>query len=163
MIGWLLATAGTAALGSVFPVVNIELYLLGVLSTVHGLVWWPMALAATAGQLTGKTVFFFAGRGSFTLSNRLGKLTQAKEGSRWSKWLETFHQRTEEKPWWGLGMLLIGAITGIPPFTVMCFLSGAAGIPILGFLGISLAGRAVHFLLVAGAPQLLQYLPAASG
>lgn len=163
MIGWLLATMGTAALGSVFPLVNIELYLLGVISTVNGVVWWPLALAATVGQLAGKTLFFFAGRGSVTLSKRFSRLTEAKQGSRWAAWLEKFHHRSEQQPWWGLGMLLIGSITGIPPFTLMCFVSGAAGLPLLGFLGISLVGRSVHFLLIAGAPGLLHYLPSASG
>lgn len=162
MIGWLLATMGTAAVGSVLPFVNIEVYLLGVLSTVPGLVWWPMALAATVGQMAGKTLFFLAGQGSFTLTSRLRRLTEAKRGSRWARWLDTFHQRCQEQPWWGLTMLFIGAIAGIPPFTVMCFISGAAGIRLIGFLTISMIGRAIHFLLVAGAPHLLHYLPSAS-
>ena len=54
MIGWLLATAGTALLGSVFPLANIELYLVGVLTTVDGLNWWALALAAAVGQMTDR-------------------------------------------------------------------------------------------------------------
>jgi membrane protein YqaA with SNARE-associated domain len=161
MIGWLLATMGTAALGSVFPLVNIELYLLGVLSTVDGLSWWALGLAAAVGQLAGKTLFFLAGQGSFTLGRRLGRMTEG--GSRWASWLERFHRRTEERAWWGLGVLFVSAIFGIPPFTLLCFLSGAAGIPLLGFLGVSLAGRGIHFLLVAGAPELVRHLPSAFG
>lgn len=160
MIGWLLATAGTAALGSVFPVVNIELYLLGVVSAVDGLSWWALALAATVGQLAGKTLFYLAGRGSITLGRRLGRMTETRQAGRWTSWVDGFHRRARERPWWGLGVLFLGAVTGLPPFTLMCFVSGAAGIAWIGFLGVSLAGRAVHFLLVAGAPELLQHLPA---
>ncbi|RCW38437.1 SNARE associated Golgi protein [Halopolyspora algeriensis] len=160
MTGWLLATLGTAALGSVFPVVNIELYLIGVLSTVDGLSWWALALAATVGQLAGKTLFFLAGRGSITLGRRLGSMARAERGSRWASWMERFHHRSQQRPWWGLGVLLLGAITGVPPFTLMCFVSGAAGLSWLGFLGVSAVGRTIHFLLVAGAPELLQQLPA---
>ncbi len=163
LIGWLAATAGTALLGSVIPVVNIELYLLGVLSTVPGLVWWMLAVAATVGQIAGKILFYFAGQGSFTLSRRLSRLTEAKRGSRWAVWIERFHRKTEQRPYWGAGVLFVSAITGIPPYTAMCFVSGAAGIPLLGFLAASLLGRGIHFLLVASMPGLLHYLPSALG
>lgn len=163
MSEWLWATFGTAALGSVFPLVNIELYLLGVLSTVDGLMWWPLGLAAAVGQMVGKTLFYFAGRGGFTLSQRLTRMTQAKRGSRWAAWLEKFHHRTEQKPWWGLGVLFVSAVVSFPPFTALCFLSGAAGLPLLGFLAVSISGRIIHFLLIAGAPELVGYLPSALG
>ena len=159
MIGWLLATAGTAALGSVFPLANIELYLVGVLSTVEGLNWWALGLAAAVGQMTGKTLFFLAGRGGFSLGRRLGRLTEARKGGRWANLLERFHTRTEQHPWWGLGVLFVSAVLSFPPFTVLCFLSGAAGLPLLGFLAVSLFGRAIHFLIVAGAPEVVTHLP----
>ncbi len=161
MIGWLLATLGTAALGSVFPVANIELYLLGVVGSEHGPSWWLLALAATIGQLAGKTLFYFAGKGSFTLGHRLGRMAEAKRGSRWASWLEKYHRKAKQRPWWGLGVLFVGGIFGIPPYTVMCFLSGAAGMSLLGFLATSFAGRSIHFLLIAGAPELVRQLPAA--
>ncbi|MFR9728250.1 hypothetical protein ACL03H_03410 [Saccharopolyspora sp. MS10] len=159
MIGWLLATAGTALLGSVFPLANIELYLVGVLSAVDGLSWWALALAAAVGQLTGKTLFYLAGRGGFSLGSRLGRMTEAKRGGRWAAWLEKFHERTSSHPRWGLGVLFISAVLSFPPFTVLCFLSGAAGLPLLGFLGVGLAGRAIHFLIIAAAPELIHQLP----
>ncbi|CAM03131.1 SNARE associated Golgi protein [Saccharopolyspora erythraea NRRL 2338] len=160
MIGWLLATAGTAALGSVFPVVNIELYLLGVLSTVEGPVWWALGLAAAVGQVAGKTLFYLAGKGSVTLGERLGRMTRARAGSRWARWMERFRHKNEQRPWWGRGVLFLSAIPGIPPFTLMCFASGAAGIRFGWFLLAGLAGRAVHFLIVAGAPEIIGHLPA---
>lgn len=164
MIGWLLATAGTAALGSFFPLVNIELYLLGVVSTVDGVSWWAFGLAAAVGQVAGKTLFYFAGRGGFALGERLLKRLESKrKGSRWAGWFEKFHRRTVERPWWGLGVLTLTAIPGIPPYSLMCLLSGAAGLPLLGFLAASLIGRSAHFLIVAGAPELLHWLPAALG
>ncbi|GAA4615637.1 VTT domain-containing protein [Saccharopolyspora hordei] len=155
MIGWLLATAGTAALGSFFPLVNIELYLIGAVSTVDGVSWWALALAAAAGQVAGKTLFYLAGRGGFALGERLLERVEAKRRGRWAAWLEKFHQRTVERPWWGLGALCLTAVPGIPPFSLMCVLSGAAGLPLLGFLAASLVGRAGHFLIVAGAPELV--------
>ncbi|QIZ38916.1 VTT domain-containing protein [Saccharopolyspora sp. ASAGF58] len=163
MIGWLLATAGTAALGSVFPLVNIELYLLGVVSTVDGVGWWAFGLAAAVGQIAGKTLFYLAGKGGFALGERLRKRVEAKRRRRWSAWFEKFHQRTQERPWWGLGVFCLSAVPGIPPYSLMCFLSGAAGIPLIGFLVASLIGRSLHFLIVAGAPELLHWLPAALG
>ncbi|WP_243787874.1 VTT domain-containing protein [Saccharopolyspora gloriosae] len=159
MIGWLLATAGTALLGSVFPLANIELYLVGVLTQVDGLNWWALALAAAIGQMAGKTLFFLAGRGGFSLGTRLGRMTEARKGGRWAVWLEKFHDRTQQHPWWGLGVLFVSAVLSFPPFTVLCFLSGAAGLPLLGFLTVSLIGRAIHFLIVAGAPELIHQLP----
>ena len=159
MIGWLLATVGTAALGSVLPVVNIELYLVGVVSTVDSVPWWALALAATVGQIGAKSVFFFAGQGSFTLGSRLGRRAQAPAGSRVAAWMERIHTATERRPWWGLGVLLAGAITGLPPFTLMCFVSGAAGLRFVSWFAVSLVGRTLHFLLVAGAPELIRHVP----
>ncbi|GAA4840610.1 VTT domain-containing protein [Saccharopolyspora rosea] len=159
MIGWLLATAGTAALGSVFPLVNIEIYLIGVLSTVDGLSWWPLALAAAVGQVAGKSLFYLAGKGGFRLGERLTKATEKQRRGRWAAWLETFHRRTEQRPWWGLGALFVSAIPGLPPYSLMCVLSGAAGLPVVGFLTASLAGRGLHFLIVAAAPELVRMLP----
>ncbi|GAA2792086.1 VTT domain-containing protein [Saccharopolyspora taberi] len=159
MIGWLLATAGTAALGSVFPLVNIELYLLGVISSGTGPAWWALGLAAAVGQVTGKTLFYLAGKGSFTLGERLGRMTRARKGSRWADWMQRFHQRVEQRPWWGVGVLFVSAIPGLPPFTLMSFAAGAAGIRIAQYLLASLAGRGLHFLIVAAAPELIHQLP----
>jgi membrane protein YqaA with SNARE-associated domain len=159
MVGWLLGTAGTALVGSVLPVVNIELYLIGVLSVVDGLPWWALALAATVGQLAGKTLFFLAGRGSVRLGERLGRMTRWGKDHRTARWLEQFRRKAEHRPVWGLAVLFLGAVTGIPPFTVMSFVSGTAGVRLLGFLGVSFVGRAAHFLAVAGAPELVRQLP----
>lgn len=159
MIGWLLATMGTALLGSVVPVVNIELYLIGVLSIVDGLPWWALALAATAGQVAGKTLFYFAGKGGITLGERLGRMTRVKSGSRTARRLQRWHTEINRRPRWGLAVLFAGAVTGIPPFTLMTFVSGAAGMGLLSFLGVSLIGRTAHFLAVAGAPALVRQLP----
>lgn len=159
MVGWLLGTAGTALVGSVLPVVNIELYLIGVLSVMDGLPWWALALAATVGQLAGKTLFFLAGRGSVRLGERLGRMTRLGKDNRTARWLEQFRRKAEQRPVWGLAVLFLGAVTGIPPFTVMSFVSGTAGVRLLGFLGVSFVGRAAHFLAVAGAPELVRQLP----
>lgn len=158
MIGWFVTTMGAAALGSVFPVINIELYLVGVLTAVSGLSWWALALAATIGQLAGKVLFFLAGRGSITLGSRLSGFVNGKRTRRWADWAEKFHQRCRRRPGWGLATLFAGAVTGIPPFTLMCFLTGAAGIGWTSFLAVSFLGRTIHFMLVAGAPQLVGLL-----
>lgn len=163
MTGWFLATLGTAALGSVVPVVNIELYLVGVLTTVGGLSWWGLALAATVGQLAGKTLFYLAGKGSLTLGSRLGRMVEGRRGGRWASWMQRFHRRCEQRPGWGLATLLLGAITGIPPFTLMCFVSGAAGLGWAGFLLVGFTGRLAHFLLVAGAPEAMHWLTSPFG
>ncbi|MBA8824420.1 membrane protein YqaA with SNARE-associated domain [Saccharopolyspora lacisalsi] len=159
MRGWLLTTAGTAALGSVFPLVNIELYLIGAVSAVNGVPWWALALAATVGQLAGKTLLYFAGRGSLTLGRRMSRMTAVGSDSRWAKWMWRFQHRAERQPWWALMVLFVGAVASLPPFTVMCFAVGAAGIGALGFLGVSFLGRTIHFLIVAGAPELIRHLP----
>ncbi len=159
MLGWLLATAGTAALGSVFPLVNIEIYLIGVLSTVDGLSWWPLALAAAVGQVAGKILLYFAGRGSVTLGERLSRRMQRQRRGRWSRWFDRFQRRTQQQPWWGAGVLMISAVPGLPPYSVMCLLSGAARLPLVAFLAASLLGRSGHFLLVAAAPEVVSELP----
>ncbi|RRO18977.1 hypothetical protein EIL87_05430 [Saccharopolyspora rhizosphaerae] len=158
MIGWLLGTAGTAALGAVFPLVNIELYLLGVVPLAQGVPWWAFAVAAAVGQVAAKTLFYLAGKGGFALGERLSKRVQSQRTGRWGVWVERFRHRTVERPWWGMGVLAVSAVPGIPPFSLMSLLSGAAGLPLIGYLAASLVGRTGHFLLVAGAPGLVSWL-----
>ena len=158
MIGWLLGTAGTAALGAVFPLVNIELYLLGVVPLAQGVPWWAFAIAAAVGQVAAKTLFYLAGKGGFALGERLNKRVHAQRTGRWAAWVERFRHGTAERPWWGMGVLAVSAVPGIPPFSLMSLLSGAAGLPLIGYIAASVVGRTGHFLLVAGAPELVSRL-----
>lgn len=157
--GWLFATAGTAALGAVFPLVNIEIYLIGVLTGVDGLSWWGLALAAAVGQVLGKSLLYIAGRSGFTLGERLSRRMRRQRRGRWSAWFDTFQQRTRQRPLWGAGVLALSGVPGVPPYSLMCFVSGAARLPVTVFLIASLLGRSGHFLLVAAAPEVVTGLP----
>ena len=90
-------------------------------------------------------------------------MTRVDRIGRWAAWLENFHHRVQRRPWWGLGALFVSAVVGLPPYTVMCFATGAAGVPVVGFLGVSVLGRSLHFLIVAASPALIRELPALFG
>jgi membrane protein YqaA with SNARE-associated domain len=58
--------------------------------------------------------------------------------------------RTEGRPWFCAGLLLVSAATGVPPYAVLCILAGVLRVPVVVFLVLGLLGRAVRFGVVIG-------------
>lgn len=58
--------------------------------------------------------------------------------------------RTEGRPWFCAGVLLVSASTGVPPYAVLCVLAGTLRVPVWVFLVTGLVGRAVRFAAVIG-------------
>lgn len=156
---WIGLTLGYSAVSALIPVFNIEVYLVGLVSQQPQLQWWLLGLAAAVGQLTGKTLFYLAGRGSLRVPHWLHRHTRSRRGGRWSRWLQRLHDRfhhtAEHRPVWTVVVLLASASVGLPPFAATALIAGLAEVRLSVFLATGLAGRFVRFSAIALSPGLL--------
>jgi len=127
------------------PLINTELYLLILVSTMHqsGFVW--IALVAAAGQMAAKIITYFAGKGVIHLSlkkyqNKI-QATQARM-ERWKSRINLF--------------LFFSAFSGFPPYYVVSIVAGMTRINFWGFLITGLLGRGLRFWLMMLFPQVFE-------
>ncbi len=156
---WIGLTLGYSAVSALIPVLNIEVYLVGLVSQQPQLRWWLLGLVAAVGQVTGKTLFYFAGRGSLRLPDWLHRRSSHRGRGRWSRWLQRLHDRfhhtAQHRPLWTVVVLLCSASVGLPPFAATALIAGLAEVPLSVFLATGLIGRFVRFSAIAASPGLL--------
>ena len=100
------------------------------------------ALLASAGQMVGKCILYWAGRGAIPMKKgRLAKLMHSWRG------------RFERSPKKTMSLVFVSAVSGIPPFYVITILSGAFRLRFGSFLTIGACGRLLHFGVIALIPQ----------
>lgn len=133
-------TLGTAALSGVIPILNLELYLVGVVAVGSRGVAEACALGivAAAGQMIAKAVLYQAARGATNVGRR--KYASAIDRARRSI------ARWRSKP---LSVLFVSASVGLPPFYVVSLAAGMLEIRFRTFLAIGFAGRALRFATIA--------------
>jgi membrane protein YqaA with SNARE-associated domain len=101
-----------------------------------------LALLASAGQMIGKCILYWTGRGA--LSMKKGRVAQALNS--WKGRLERSSKKT-------MGLVFLSAIFGIPPFYIISILSGAVGLRFSQFIAIGACGRLLHFGVLILIPQ----------
>jgi membrane protein YqaA with SNARE-associated domain len=158
-VEWVGLTLGYSLVSALIPVFNIEVYLVGLVSQQPQLQWWLLGLAAAVGQLTGKTLFYLAGRGSLRLPDWLHRRASYRGSGRWSRWLQRlhdrFHRTARRRPVWTIVVLLASASVGLPPFGATALIAGLAEVPLPVFLTAGLIGRFARFGAIAASPGLL--------
>ncbi|HEY2766392.1 MAG TPA: VTT domain-containing protein [Pseudonocardiaceae bacterium] len=154
---WIALTIGVCLVSALVPVVNAEIYLVALVTQQPQLPWWQVGLAAAVGQLTGKLVFFYAGRGTLRLRrwSSNGRRVDSRRSDRWSARLARFQDTCQDRPVWSSGVLLTSATVGLPPFAATSLAAGVAGIRVELFLVTGLVGRFVRFGALAASPGLL--------
>ncbi|MDQ3152742.1 MAG: hypothetical protein M3R63_13820 [Actinomycetota bacterium] len=152
---WIALTFAYSVASALVPVVNAELYLVGLMTQRPELAWWLVGLAAAAGQMLGKLVYYYAGRGTLQLPARLRRKADKGTEGRWSRWLARFRATCRQRPVWTAGVLFTSASVGLPPFLAVAVLAGVAEIRVAVFLTTGLTGRFVRFGAIAASPGLL--------
>ena len=89
---WIALTFVYSTVSALVPVVNAELYLVGLMTQQPQLAWWLVGLAAAAGQMVGKLVYYYAGRGTLQLPARLRRRSERQSVGRWSQRVDRFQQ-----------------------------------------------------------------------
>ena len=166
MLAWLGITGGVAFGSAVFPLISVELFLVGLVSDHHHhppMSCWLLGAVVALGQVAGKLVYFYASRGAVALPAFMRPNTSAAQRrTRWrvavhwaSRWFGVLRAKCERHPGWLLGTTGISAVTGIPPFMAMTMLAGVARMPVGAFLCTTLLGRFLRFSAIAAAPALV--------
>ena len=145
-----LLTLGTAFASALVPIINIEAFLVALMAARGPEGAWWFALVATVGQMLGKVLFFYAGRGVLKLPAFSERKT--RPGRRWD--LARVQARLEEHPRTAGWFVFLSAAVGLPPFAIVSVLAGVVRMRLATFLLWGSVGRFMRFFLAALLPGL---------
>ncbi|MEV4599673.1 hypothetical protein AB0K15_19980 [Amycolatopsis sp. NPDC049253] len=166
-MGWLFLTLGVAFGSAIVPVVNAELFVVGLCASQHNPHWLWLGAAVAVGQIAGKLLYFLAARGSIRLPGFLhDRLHRERPPSaRRDRWhrrtkvlrakVEALRERCQRHPHWMAGTYGASSLIGLPPFMATSVLAGMVRMRLVTFVAAGLAGRWVRFSLLAASPALL--------
>ena len=156
--GWpellaLLTSVGFGVLSAVFPLANAEAYVIAfqvskVANPIH------IAIGVAIGQTVGKSLLFLAvrqGKDSRFIRHRREEHPSKPVGrfrTRFRAALATLLALVGQKRW-GLPIVGLAAIVGLPPLYAVALLAGATQMRLPWFALVVLIGRSVRFVLVA--------------
>jgi membrane protein YqaA with SNARE-associated domain len=146
-LGIPLATFVWCMTSGLMPIVNAELFLVGVASLTPSSRLWLLVVSATAGQMIAKSFMYLVGSGVVRLPfGRRGKLD-----------LEAARERVA--PWRSKDLLVfVSAAAGLPPFYLTSIIAGTLRFPFARFFVFGLAGRVVRFSLLVAVPPLGRWI-----
>jgi membrane protein YqaA with SNARE-associated domain len=145
-LAWLCAGCfALTVVSAVVPWVNAEVIVLS-LPALASSRWalLVLVLVATAGQMTGKLVIYWAGRGGARMPSP--KVAAA---------LDTWAPRFSAGGGRAAGLIVLSSAVGIPPFFVTTLLAGAVRMDMTTFLVAGTCGRIMRFGTLVLAPGLL--------
>jgi membrane protein YqaA with SNARE-associated domain len=130
-------------ISALVPWMNGEVLMLSLSAIPHS----PDRLAglvvlASAGQMTGKCILYWVGRGAIPMKN--GRIAKAV-----NSWRERF-ERSSKKT---MGLVFVSAVFGIPPFYIISILSGTFRLSFSQFIAVGACGRLLHFGAIMLIPQ----------
>lgn len=127
------------AIGSaLIPILNVELYLIGISDQVPHVEY---ALIASAGQTVGKIIWFYAGWNAL----KIRWLAKKMESDSWKASYAKWHARIVGRPVFAGLICLASAASGFPPLAVMAVLFGALRMNFGVFVATVFVGRAIRF------------------
>lgn len=140
-LGLYLASFLIAVASGLIPIINAEIYLVGVVLAIGGI---PEALILAAlvavGQMASKAVIYYTARGATNLGQRSRGFASKLERAR------TRVERWKSKP---LGVTFVSASVGLPPFYVVSLVAGILEVRFRAFMLVGLAGRSLRFGTIA--------------
>ncbi|OLR94688.1 YqaA family protein [Actinokineospora bangkokensis] len=168
MLTWLCLTLGVAFSSAVVPFVSIELFVLGLAAKEPGIPFLLLGLVVAVGQVAGKLVHYYVGRGSIRLPEFLHRRLHAREPKpltprraawqlrtkRVRAWVESVRARCQEHPRWMVGTYTVSSVVGLPPYMATVVLAGLVRMRLSTFIGAGLVGRFIRFSLLAASPAL---------
>ncbi|EID52662.1 hypothetical protein [Saccharomonospora xinjiangensis] len=169
MLTWLCISLGVAFGTSVLPVMSVELFVIGLVTSEPWLPWIGVGAAAALGQVAGKLLYYLAARGSIELPSALHRTRKLRPPSpareRWRRrtkrlrgLLEAVRERCHRHPHWMITTYGISSVAGIPPYMATAVLAGMVRMRLPVFVVVGFLGRLVRFSALAAAPSVFASL-----
>jgi membrane protein YqaA with SNARE-associated domain len=138
-------TAVVCFISGLFPIINSELFLLGLSAwLVESWAQLPfVALAAAIGQMGANCIIYYVGLGLFELPT-----------GRWKEKIDRARVRVERWKRTPYAILAVASSVGLPPLVLVALAGGALEISFRAFALIGLGGRYVRFLVCVVIPWL---------
>jgi membrane protein YqaA with SNARE-associated domain len=133
-VGVYVATFVIAVVGSVIPIISIEVFLIGVALTIGPADAIPLVAIAAAGQVLGKLPIYYASRGVANVAGR---------HRTWIERMRVWAARSSPS-----ALLAASATLGLPPFSLAATAAGVLAIPVRTFALVVGVGRAVRFAVI---------------
>ena len=140
-----LGLAGLGVASALVPVINIEAIVV-LAATQDRAPTWLLVAAATIGQMVGKLLWYYGGREL----ERFGFVARRMSRPRAKAAMERWHARTEGRPWFTAGLLLVSAAGGLPPYAILAVVAGMLRVRLWVFIVTGLVGRAARFWAIIG-------------
>jgi membrane protein YqaA with SNARE-associated domain len=131
--------------GAVVPVLNTELYLVGLAAIVDPHHVPGLAVMAAVGQMAGKILVYYAGQGVLRLPFGKGRMQE------WEEKLRNHKAGVD-------GILFLSAFLGLPPHYAVSISAGALRWSLTRFLVVGVVGRTLRFIVVMALPALAKSL-----
>ena len=169
MLAWLAITLGVALGSALFPLISVELFLVGMVAGGHHppIACWILGGVVAVGQVIGKLLYYFAARGSLRLPRFLMPKPRSEPrpstwwtrlGSRLAASFATLRAKCEKHPRVMIVTTSVSSVVGLPPFAATTVLAGVARMSLTAFVTTTLAGRFIRFTALAASPNLLQHV-----
>lgn len=142
--GTWLTTLGYSILSGLFPLLNMEAYLVAVAALTPSKAW-PVILIATFGQLVAKVILYLTGRHGLR-----------PHAGRFQRPLDRAEHAMRNHPAGLYAVVLMSAVTGFPPFYGVSVMAGVMQVPLAQFLLVATPGRLMRFAIAFYAPRLLK-------
>lgn len=154
-MGEVLGLLGVSFASALIPLINLEVYLVGLSTVSSPEQVWLLATVAGVGQMLGKLVWYYLGANSL----RWGWIRKKVETPKAQAKLELWRHRTNDRPVVGATLLLASAATGFPPFAIVAVLAGQLRMNVVLFLVVGVVGRTIRFAaFLGGAGWLSRWL-----
>jgi membrane protein YqaA with SNARE-associated domain len=143
--GWAAAACfGLTVASAVFPWIVVEVIVLALPAVAHS----PRALlalliVATLGQMTGKAIVYWIGRGCWRWS-------PPRLSERVERWRGRFDRGSR-----GAGVVFLSSSVGWPPFFAVAAVAGALKVHFPTFMAAGAAGRLIRFGALIFVPQAI--------
>ena len=149
-----LSLFGVAFVSALVPLVNLEVYLVGLAAISSPAHLWLLALIAGAGQMLGKLAWYYLGANAL----RWGWVRRKVEKPKAQAKLELWRRRTTDRPWFSAALVGVSAFSGFPPFAVIAVLAGQLRMNAVLFFTVGFVGRTLRFAAFLGGGGLLSGL-----
>jgi membrane protein YqaA with SNARE-associated domain len=141
-VNLLIATFFFSFASALLPILNAEIFVAGVAQKYPIVL---VALIAAAGQMVGKTLWYYAG----AHAERLPYIHNKMQRPKFAESLEKWREQTEGRVGYTGLILFASASAGFPPYAVIAALAGVLRVNFTLFLATGFVGRFLRFWFFA--------------